>query len=51
MFYFCSHMTHVAASADSQPLTGMAWELESLRELGDLCMRLARLSAAKPRRL
>jgi hypothetical protein len=47
MFYKCSGMTHAADIADPAGLPdGMAWELESLRELGDLCMRLARVSAA-----
>jgi hypothetical protein len=41
-------MASETARADSEPLPdGVAWELESLRELGDLCMRLARLCAAR----
>jgi hypothetical protein len=44
-------MTHDAAIAEDlapdAACEGMAWELDALRELGELCMRLARLSAAK----
>jgi hypothetical protein len=48
MFYKCSDMIQHAASAEPDALPdAAAWELESLRELGDLCMRLARVSAAR----
>ena len=41
-------MTHATASAEPEALPeGMAWELGSLRVLGDLCMELAQLTAAK----
>jgi hypothetical protein len=47
MFYICSNMTDVSPTLSDSFAEAMAWQLAAVRELGDLCLGLARLTAAK----
>jgi hypothetical protein len=47
MFYICSRMTDIGPTIADPFAEAMAWQLAALRELGDLCLELARLAAGK----